>query len=224
MHPRFAALSATLLAGSLMACQGQPAAEEPGPEPAPEPAEALAPQAYVVDVVAEDYAFQAPEEIPSGWITFRMTNEGEETHFMYLTRFSGGRGYDDYAAEVLPPIAEVLARQRAGELTKAEAGQEIGAAIPSWYWEAASPRGGPGMVAPGGVSQGTVHLEPGLYVLECFMKTPEGELHWAEGMVRPIVVTEEASGAPEPEADLEITVMADRYVQSGPVTPGVRWP
>lgn len=213
-----------LLAGVLLAaCQARPApvTEEPVLEPASEPAEALAPQAYVVDVVAEDYAFQAPQEIPSGWITFRMTNEGEETHFMYLTRVTGGHSYDQYVSEVLPPIADVLARQRAGELTKAEAGQEFGAMIPPWYWENAAPRGGPGLVAAGGVSQGTVRLEPGLYVMECFMKTPEGEVHWAEGMIRPITVTEEESGASAPEADIQIMVMEDEFIMRGPLTPGV---
>ena len=180
-HRRLAASSAALLGGVLLvACQPRTAPVAEQPAPAPEPAEALAPQAYVVDVVAEDYAFQAPEEIPSGWITFRMANEGEETHFIYLTRLTGGYTYDSYVTELLPGIADVMARQRAGELTKAEAMQAFGTAIPAWYWENASPRGGPGLVAGGGVSQGTVQLEPGLYVMECFMKTPEGRLHWED--------------------------------------------
>lgn len=210
--------AALLAAAALAACQA------PGPEmeePAPALAAALSPGAYFVDVVAEDYAFQAPDEIPSGWITFRMENVGEETHFIYLTRLSGGHTYEEYVTQVGEPIAAVLARLQAGELTKAEAGQQLGAAIPAWYWTEAAPRGGPGMVAAGGVSQATVRLEPGLYVMECFMKTAEGELHWMEGMIRQLVVTAESSGAPAPEPDIEMTLLADAFVTRGALRPGV---
>lgn len=67
-------------------------------------------------------------------------------------------------------------------------------------------RGGPGIVAPGRTAQATIALEPGTYWMECYIKTPEGEWHTNRGMVRPLIVTDERSGASEPEADLEITL------------------
>ena len=214
-----ATCAAALAALASLACQ--PA---PGPgldDVAPAEVPAARSDAYVVDIVAEDYAFQAPDEIPSGWITLRMANEGEETHFVYLTRLAEGRSYDQYVQEVGAPISEIMAAMRAGELDKPAAGEQLGARIPAWYWTDAVAMGGPGLVAPGGVSQATVHLEPGTYVMECYMKTPEGELHWMEGMIRPLTVTAQEAGAPEPAADVEIVLEAGDFRVSGPVSPGL---
>lgn len=218
---RKATLAAALSMTALAACASpQPDAPATGAVDAA-PAETEAPRAYVVDVVAEDYAFQSPDSILSGWITFRMHNEGEETHFIYLTRLTGGHTYEEYVTQVGAPIADLMDRQAAGELTQEEVLEGLGAEIPAWYWTEAAPRGGPGMAAPGLISQATVRLEPGLYVMECFMKTPEGVLHWVEGMIRPLVVTAEASGAPAPEADLHMTLRADTFIVEGDLTPGV---
>ncbi|NIP81777.1 MAG: hypothetical protein GWM90_22180 [Gemmatimonadetes bacterium] len=217
-------LGATAL---LAGCQSAPELPEQHP-PAPEPEPAAAPAAepaapaaaYVVDVVAEDYAFEAPDEIESGWVTFRLSNEGEETHFLYLTRLPDDRTYDDYVEGISAPFNEIWHALRAGEMDKATAGQELGAKIPGWYWTGARPFGGPGLVAAGDVSRATVRLEPGTYVMECFMKTPEGEFHWAEGMIRPLEVLAEASGAPEPEADVDLTLTTEGFATSGELGAG----
>ncbi len=218
---RDAKLAAALSLAAVAACAA-PEPATPGPRVADAaPVETAAPQAYIVDVVAEDYAFQSPDSIPSGWITFRMHNEGQETHFIYLTRITGGHTYEEYVTQVGAPIAELMDRQAAGELTQAEVLEGLGREIAPWYWTEATPRGGPGMTAPGGVSQATLQLEPGLYVMECFMKTPDGALHWVEGMIRPLVVTAEASGAPAPQADIHMALRADAFIVHGDLTPGV---
>lgn len=212
-------VAALLPAAGLMACQPGPGADTP--DPAPQQAAGPAADAHVVEVIAEDFAFQAPEAIASGWTTFRMRNVGEETHFLYLTRLPGGHTYDQYVSEVGSPIAEITGAQRAGEIDKAEAGQRLGAALPAWYWTEAVRMGGPGLVAPGGVSRATVWLEPGAYVMECYMKTADGELHWMEGMIRPLTVTAAPSGAPEPRADVHITLTTQGFTTHGPLSPGV---
>lgn len=216
LHRNFVAVVAV---AAVFACQS-----EPGPEigePAPQGTAATPANAHVVDVIAEDYAFDAPAEIPSGWVTFRLSNEGEETHFVYLTRLQEDRTYDEYVGDVAAPLNEVWTELRAGEIDKAEAGQQLGGVIPAWYWTDAVSMGGPGMVAAGGTSQATVNLEPGTYVMECFMKTSDGELHWVEGMIQPFTVTGESSGAPEPEADIRMTISTDGYRTEGELTPGV---
>lgn len=207
---RIACLAGT---AALMGCH----AASPG-SPMPE---SFPTDGYVVDVVAEDYAFDAPEAIPSGWTTFRLHNEGEETHFVYLTRVEG-HAYDDYVSEVAAPINEVWYTLRAGEIDKAQAGQQLGAVIPAWYWTNAVAKGGPGLVAPGATAQATVYLEPGSYIMECFMKTPDGELHWVEGMIRPLTVTAASNGASPPAADVTLSITADGYHTDGALTAGVR--
>jgi hypothetical protein len=218
--PSSTLLTATALL-ALAACQSTPD-EAPDPAPAPEPAaaaapaEPAAPPAHVVDVVAEDYAFEAPDEILSGWTTFRLENQGEETHFLYLTRLPDGHTYDDYVSGLYTPLDELWHQLMDGEIDKATLFEKLGPAIPEWYWTGAETYGGPGLIAPGDASQVTVWLEPGSYVLECFMKTAEGEFHWAEGMVRPMEVLAEASDAPEPTADVELTLTTEGI--QGPAT------
>jgi hypothetical protein len=159
--------------------------------------------AYVVEVIAEDYAYSAPDSISSGWVTFRMRNEGEKHHFALLTRLPEGKTLDDYMVDVAQPFDGVMVAMRAGEMTKAEAGQVLGRSIPRWF-QSAQRIGGPALLAPGRVSEVTLHLEPGEYFMECYMKTPEGEFHGMEGMVRPFTVTNTPSGASRPEADVAI--------------------
>ena len=57
--------------------------------------------AYVVDVRAEEYAFDAPDQIKSGWVTFRMENAGEETHFLTVSRLPDDHTYDDFTIMIV---------------------------------------------------------------------------------------------------------------------------
>lgn len=204
LRPGFVAVFAT---GAFAACRA----------PAPEPP--VPPDAHVVEVVAEDYAFDGPAEILSGWTTFRLRNEGDETHFLLVTRLPDGRTYDEYMEDVSLPFNEIWTALRDGEVDKEGALERFGV-IPAWYWTGAEVMGGPGMVAAGGVSQVTVELEPGTYVLECFMKTPEGELHWVEGMIAPLTVTAARSAASEPPADIWMTLTTEGFDIGGELTPG----
>jgi len=161
--------------------------------------------APLIEVEAEDYAFRVPTEIPSGWNTFRFTNEGEEHHFMLLLRIPEGYDSDDYMTEVWVPMDEVWALMRDGVVGQEEGLDMMFEPIPEWYGEVVF-SGGPGLVAPGGTVETTVYLEPGQYVVECYMKTPEGEFHAMEGMFDPLTVTEASSGAAPPSADIRLTL------------------
>lgn len=206
-------LAAALAAIGIVACHAPLRAQAPGSVPEPSPG------AYVVEVTAEDYAFRAPDEIPSGWTTLRFRNEGEETHFLFLTRLPDGRTFDDYVEDVGVPLNELWYAMRSGEIDKAEAGERLGRVLPEWFGSARQ-MGGPGLVAPGGTAQTTLKLEPGSYVLECYMKTPEGEFHALDGMARPLTVTGEPSGASAPEADIRIMLSNDGIATEGELTPG----
>ena len=103
------------LAGSgLMACQPpepEGPIETPTETPATEPVET-----GVVEVTLEDYSFLAPPRLRSGWTTFRMTNNGEQPHFMLFWRLPEGKTFDEYAAEVSQPFQQEFDRFYAGEL------------------------------------------------------------------------------------------------------------
>lgn len=229
----FAALATVAALVALAACGDAPATDEADEmseaAPAAEPTIAQAypdpmPEAYeganVVTVVAEDYAFDAPEAIPSGWTTFRLENAGAETHFLLVTRLPDDRTLEDYETDVGAPINEVWYGMRDGGMDKMAALEALGPALPEWYLTGAEIVGGPGMVVPGGVSMATMELEPGTYVLECFIKTAEGEFHWMEGMIREIEVTEERSPAVPPEASVQLTLSLDGIAMEGQPTAG----
>ncbi len=127
---------------------------------------------YVVDVGAFDYAFAIPEEIPSGWITFRFNNKGNDTHVAFI-----GKKPDTLATESFLKD------------------------INNWQWPIGDPMGGPGFHSPGQKSETTIHLKPGDYYIACGAKTENGKIHSDLGMIRYFKVLEKPSGAPEPVAD-----------------------
>lgn len=212
-------LATALLAGSTLVCGPADQGREPAPEPAA-PAAAEEPAAPVVEVTTKDYGFYGPSEIPSGWTTFRMTNEGEETHFLVLWLLPEDRSFDEYADQVAQPFAELLLRYRGGEMEKEEFLETLGGRLPEWFQPAALGRGGPGFLASGRTVETTVRLEPGTYVMECYMMSPEGKIHGKEGMLRPLTVSAEDSGGSPPEAGVEVTLSNYEIDARGELAPG----
>ena len=174
---------------------------------------------HAISILAEDYAFDAPDEIPSGWTTFEYTNEGEEPHFMILARIPEGKTFDDVTRQVTPPFNEIWYELRDGEISQEEAFEKLGVELPEWFW-AVEFMGGPGLISPGLTTKATVQLEPGNYYLECYAKTEDGEFHSIEGMMRGLSVTDVRSEATRPEADIDITLSNFELDIEGTLTPG----
>lgn len=176
----------------------------------------------VVDVVARELTLDAPDSVPSGWTTFRFTNTAPMVHFVLVDRMPEGTGIAEHQ-ELLAPVF-----QQAFELSiggQPEAAMAAFASLPPWFAEVVF-MGGPGLTAPGHTSQATVFLEPGTYVLECYVKT-DGVFHAynpdpnAYGMVHELTVTERSGGAPEPTATLRLAISSDRGISmEGEPSPG----
>jgi hypothetical protein len=95
------------------------------------------------------------------------------------------------------------------------------AALPDWFPPDSS--GGLGLTSPGRTSQTTVYLEPGDYVMECYVRAPDpdgAKFHNELGMLRPLIVTEEPSGRGAPEADVHITLSNYEIAIEGELTAG----
>lgn len=180
---------------------------------------AAPPRPAELSITARDYAFEARDTVPAGWTTLTLENAGRETHFVLLNRMPPGKTLADYGAAVGPPFEEAMAALRAGR-PRGEVAQELGAALPPWYLAEVKQMGGVGMLAPGATASATVELEPGTYVMECYVKTPDGRFHSALGMVRTLVVVPSESKGTVPQADLHVTVAngsmhADSVVPAG---------
>ena len=126
-------------------------------------------------IVASEYAFEVPEEIPAGTVSIRLENTGQEPHHAQLARLNDGVTMDQFMAALQAGETEALAL--------------------------ISLEGGPGVVAPGTTSTATTsNLRPGQYVVLCFVGDPEGVPHLAHGMIATINVTGEPE-VQEVEAD-----------------------
>jgi hypothetical protein len=175
--------------------------------------------AAVVEVDAEDFAFRMPAEIGSGWTTFRLTNQGEEHHFMLIARLPAGMTYDDYVTDVVMPFNEVWYDLRDGRLHQDEVMPILGEELPEWFWGVEF-MGGVGFLAPGEAGEATVNLEPGRYVVECYMRTADGEFHSMEGMLDPLTVTEARSRGEAPSAALRVVLSEEGMSLEGRPEPG----
>lgn len=176
--------------------------------------------ANIVEVTALDFAFQAPREIPSGWTTFRMKNQGKEHHLLLLYRLPEGKTFQDYL-ELREPFERVMEVVAEGKVDSEGAVKMLRSALPEWSSEV-RPMGGPGLVVASGIAQTTVNLEPGNYVMECDVKTPKGHIHASLGMVAPLTVTNESSSASAPTADAELKLSGDKFLTESKLGPGVQ--
>lgn len=223
---KFAALTAALLllqsCGKAPEPAGQAAAQPEPKPPAAEPAPPPEPQPYVVELRAVGKTFQGPSEIPSGWITFRFTNASSMIHFAIIDVPPEGVTVQMLSDDVMPPFQEAMDGMNAGD---EEAVNAAFAKFPEWIGELGR-NGGPGFLSPGLIGQTTVYLDPGHYVVECYVKS-DGVFHTTSpgpgqlGMMLDLTVTDEPSGAPEPEANATLAIRNNGYeLIGGALRPG----
>lgn len=168
------------------------------PIPAPAPANATMRMGYpeLVYTVKEPqgandcFQFVGPETATAGWTAITLQNNGRAPHIMPLFRLPANKSLADVVAAF-------------------SAGQE-----PTW----ALPVGGVGIATP--FSSGTVlvDLQPGTYLMACFI-----DGHHMQGMFRTLNVTAapaNATPAPAPTANLTIKMFDFAFEVPANVTAG----
>lgn len=157
-----------------------------------------APTPTTVRVMATDYALAAPDTIPAGLVTMWVVNQGKEPHQAVILRLAAGKTVADFL-----PAMQAMAKNPASP--------------PPWSGE----MGGPNATLPGDSSNATQVLQPGNYLLACFIPSADGVPHMMKGMFRSLVVSGSPVAAPqEPAADVVITMTDYTYALSKPVTAG----
>lgn len=165
----------------------------PPASPAGSPTAGIDPTTGEVTVVAKDFSFDAPDSIPAGPTTFRLINQGTEIHHLQLAKLPEGKTMADL-----------------------EAGMASGEAM-NWLIDA----GGPNAAIPGESTSAVAPLEAGQYVLMCVIPSPDGTPHVAKGMLKPLQVTaSDTPTAPEPTADITMTLKDYGFDLSTPITAG----
>jgi plastocyanin len=136
---------------------------------------------------ANRYAYQGPQSITGGIVTFNFTNAGKQPHELQLAVVSGAQTQ----AQVVAAITKII--------------QGHGAVTPSWL----KPAGGVGLTPPGATSTATVSLPPGQYYVVDTQSPGQGGSappFLTQGAVAPLQVTGTGSAAPVPAPTAAATV------------------
>ncbi|HXY31575.1 MAG TPA: hypothetical protein VEI06_12765 [Gemmatimonadaceae bacterium] len=192
MRTRVVVLALLALAACRPKEQGSAPADSTAMKSAAAPAAPATPP--VVTVRARDFAFEGPSQIPSGVTTFNLMNEGTTFHHMVIARLDSGKTLADLQQAIIKPGPP-----------------------PVWFVAV----GGPNATDPKGVSNATLDLPPGNYILLCFVDVPGGRPHYSRGMISPLTVT--PSSGPSAAAltpDVVATVEDYKFTLSKPLVAG----
>jgi hypothetical protein len=173
---------------------------------------------------AEDrHLFRFSErEIPAGWTTVRFTNASPVDHFFLIWRYpedgmaaaeAAGQSLLDHWHDSVAMSFEGFQAYLEGEITLESFSDGLVAALQSsapWFLDpGAAPHGGPGFTAAGRASETTVLLEPGEYIVECYIRDEKGLFHTLAGMLDHITVRPERSSATQPEGTARVVISSE---------------
>ncbi|MET7030646.1 hypothetical protein [Sediminicola luteus] len=174
----------------------------------------------VIEIVTQVMDFQSVDTIPSGWNTFKYINKSKEPHFFLMDKYPEGKTIEDTEKEVGPAFDAGMDLINEG---KTDEGFAAFNKLPAWFFDVVF-TGGSGLVSPGHSSTTTMYLEPGYYIMECYVKMSNGKFHSSMGMAKPIIVTEEESTIQPPEATVALSISStegityDGEIGKGPQT------
>ena len=185
----------------LLSCQTKDTREE---EKEPEPE-----KSQEVTVITTALNFIMPPEIASGWTTFRYMNQSNMTHFFTIGKMPVHNGVqmtvENSKTEVVPVFRSIMDSLISG-------GEPPYDQLPEWSSKVRIV-GGSGLIGPQKTAETTVKVDPGIYVIECYMKNPGGVFHSAAGMITGLVVTGDTIGATPPEATIKMTLSSERGIE-----------
>lgn len=155
-----------------------------------------------IEIITENMDFQTLDTIPSGWNTFHYINKSDETHFFLIDKYPEGKSIKDLEKEIAPVFQSGMDLITEG---KPEQGFEEFGKLPEWFFQIVF-TGGSGLISGKHSGLTTLKLDPGYYILECYVKMPNGTFHTTMGMTKPIVVLEKKSTNKAPKSTVDITI------------------
>lgn len=168
----------------------------------------------VIEIITEDMNFIAPDTIPQGWNTWRYINKSNQPHFILIDHYKEGVTVKEYEEEILPPFGEGIAKLYEGKSDEAMAAF---GKFPEWYAETKW-HGGVGLISPGKTAESTIKLEPGYYIIECYVKMNNGMFHSNMGMYKELIVSDKKSTIEEPTADVVVDISSKKGIVFNPPT------
>jgi hypothetical protein len=165
-------------------------------------------QKNYLQVITNAMDFEMVDEVKSGWTTFNYINKSNEPHFFILEKMPDTLGIETYKKDLFPPFTLAFEHFEKGEM---EAGMKEFEKIPEWFYKVEL-AGGVGLTSKKTTSKSTIFLEPGTYVMECYVRMPNGMPHTFMGMVQELKVSEETNGNKAPKADYNIDIASEKGI------------
>ncbi|WP_455169617.1 hypothetical protein [Aegicerativicinus sediminis] len=160
-----------------------------------------------IEITTNVMDFQMPDTLNSGWTTFKYINKSDEVHFLIFEKMPDSVRFSDYKRDIFPSF--LAAHDLMSEGNFEAAMQEFGK-IPAWFSQV-KVAGGVGMTSERMTAQSTIYLEPGVYVMECYVRMPDGKPHALLGMIKEIIVTDQKN----PELDFSPDYVISVSTMSG---------
>ena len=161
-----------------------------------------------VEVVTNGMDFETVDEIKSGWTTFKYINKSFEPHFFILEKMPDTLGLTTYKKDLFPPFISAFEHFEKGEM---EAGMKEFENIPEWFFKVEL-AGGVGLTSKKTTSLSTIYLEPGTYIMECYIRMPNGLGHVFMGMIKELKVSNESNGKKPPKANFKIGISSKQGI------------
>jgi len=167
------ALIALLMGGFLAAC-GDDNKSSSGSDTT----KAAAVSPAELSIVGKEYAYTTASSVEGGFVKVTLDNQGKEEHQAQLLRINDG---------VTPQQLQEAQTDQTGE-------KLLGLT---------TVKGGVNGIAPGTKQSAVSKLDPGQYLMLCFIRSADGVAHAAKGMVAPFTVTKPTLAA-EPKYGYEV--------------------
>jgi len=165
--------------------------------------EAQKKETNIIEVITRNMDFQTADTLKSGWNTFAYKNLSGEVHFFIMDKLpSDSIDESDINDHLLPPFDDGMKYLIEGN---ADSAMAAFGEIPAWFNEVKR-YGGTGIISPGKTAVSTINLEPGKYMMECYVKAANGEWHTSHGMWKFITVVDEKTNFSPDVADHTISV------------------
>jgi hypothetical protein len=200
----------------------------PGTAKAPEAGDATEVEVVAVhDHEANRHLFRiSNKELASGWTTFRFVNASPVDHFFLIWQYpeEGIAAANEAGQTLLDHWFENVAGSFAGFGDYLEGRIEMEAYAAQivasfqenapWFLDpGAIPNGGPGFTSAGATSTTTVFLEPGDYIVECYVRDEYGVFHTELGMLDHLSVDEQESGTEQPSATARVVISSEGGIE-----------
>jgi hypothetical protein len=165
-------------------------------------------------------------DLASGWTTFRFVNASPVDHFFLIWQYpeegiaaahEAGQTLLDYWFQSVAGSFSGFGDYLEGKVTLEAYTDQLVAALQEkapWFLDpGATPNGGPGFTAAGATSTTTVFLEPGDYIVECYVRDENGLFHTELGMLDHLSVGTQESGIEQPLATARVVISSDGGIE-----------